>query len=140
MGRGDRLLGQAGAVCSGCALTQEGNRPFMEAPRALRSVHVCEAGEGPQWILRPGRPPQAQHSQGQMGRWQRSRLVPAEPRASVGSWVPACAQPLTPYVTLGKSLIPLSLSFPISFTRTESCEKELKAWELEGEGGYQGHS
>lgn len=35
------------------------------------------------------------------------------------------------YVTLGKSLIPLNLSFPISFAKTESCGKELKAWELE---------
>lgn len=48
MGRRDQLLGQAGAVCSGCALTQEGNTPFMEAPRALGCVHVREAGEGPQ--------------------------------------------------------------------------------------------
>jgi hypothetical protein len=28
-------------VCSGSALTQEGNTPFMEVPRALSSVCVC---------------------------------------------------------------------------------------------------
>ena len=42
-----RLSGQAGAVCSGSALTQEGNTPFMETPRALGSLPVPEVGEGP---------------------------------------------------------------------------------------------
>ena len=68
--RGGRLSGQAGAVCSGSALTQEGNTPFMEAPRALGSLPVPEVGEGPQRMLLLRCPSQAPRSQGQMGRWE----------------------------------------------------------------------
>lgn len=65
-----RLSGQAGAVCSGSALTQEGNTPFMEAPRALGSLPVPEVGEGPQRMLLLRCPSQAPRSPGQIGRWE----------------------------------------------------------------------
>lgn len=69
-GGGRRLSGQAGALCSGSALTQEENTPFMEAPRALGFLPVPEVGEGPQRMLRLSWPSQAPRSQGQMGRWE----------------------------------------------------------------------
>ena len=62
----------------------------------------------------------------------------ARARLTSGPGVSVCAKPLMLYVTLGKSLIPLSLSFPISFARTESHGKELKAWELERGWGSPG--
>lgn len=51
-------------------LTQEGNTPFMEAPRALHSVHVCvgaRRGRGPRMLRRLSGSPQAQPAGGQAG-------------------------------------------------------------------------
>lgn len=130
-------------VCSGSALTQEGNTPFMEAPRVLSPVpvRVHEVGEGPQLttLLLVQLSLSGSEFSRPDGKWERRSRAPAEPRLRVGSWVPVCTPLLTLYVTSGKSLISLSLSFPISLAGTESCEKELRCWRLEWEGGHQGH-
>lgn len=115
------------AGCSGSALTQEGNTPSMQAPRALSCMW---RGGGIQLVLhiqlvlagsmfpRPDR---------ETGRGVCSSQAFPDPSS--------LAQPLT-VCDFGQSLISLNLGFPISLSGTAGCKKkknsEAGGWNRKG--------
>lgn len=104
----------------------------MEAPRALRSVRVRagaggpRVGEGPRGLRTLSPAFQAQQPEARPGSGEREQGW-GRRGLSIPPWLSNCAQPLTLYRTLGKSLIPPSL-FRHGFGWDRELWKRARRW------------